>query len=170
MLIKNYGHLWERKFINLGDQKLKGHLRGYNGNISVDFREQIGVYALYDRNIVPVYVGQAGSRSANLFNRLKQHDNDHLRSRWELFSWFGFRSVTPKGKLSARNEIEKPMNLSVSYLLNEFEAILMTAVEPRFNKQGARWKEIDEYRQEIDLYMEEVTLYEINDKIEELMK
>ncbi|MEO0963192.1 MAG: GIY-YIG nuclease family protein, partial [Pseudomonadota bacterium] len=58
---------------------------------TVDFRQQRGIYVLYDGNFNIVYVGQAGAGNQDLFGRLKNHLTDHLASRWSLFSWFGVR-------------------------------------------------------------------------------
>ncbi len=56
MLIRNFGHLWERKYLNYGRPKVKGHLKGYLSPRSpeVDFREQIGIYVLFDKDLNPV--------------------------------------------------------------------------------------------------------------------
>jgi hypothetical protein len=57
-IIKNFGFLWERKYINRGRGKKAGHLYGVarGGAYDIDFRDQIGVYVLYDRNQYIVYV------------------------------------------------------------------------------------------------------------------
>lgn len=54
MLIQNYGHLWERKYINFGRAGAKGRLCGSKGRRNqpdVDFEEQIGIYILHDPNL-----------------------------------------------------------------------------------------------------------------------
>lgn len=56
-LIPNFGHFWSRSYIDFGSPGRKGHLRGYYGKRIVDFRNQVAVYILYDKNYVPVYVG-----------------------------------------------------------------------------------------------------------------
>lgn len=166
MLIKNFGHLWERRYINYGHGRARGHLRGYKvQNKPLDFREQIGVYVLYDKDFIPVYVGQAGNGNATLFTRLKQHETDHLWNRWESFSWFGFRGVTSNGTLSKHDRIDNIFKSPGSSLLNEFEAVLITALEPKLNKQGAKWKHIAEYFQEIDEYMHDITNFDIQERI-----
>ena len=56
----------------------------WNGKITVDFREQAGIYVLYAGSDIPslrvVYVGQAGRENDSLFARLREHTDDHL---WE---------------------------------------------------------------------------------------
>lgn len=68
-IIKNYGFLWERKHFFRGVGRDKGHLRGWakgNKDQLVDFKEQIGVYVLYDTNQNIVYVGQAGNQTRGI--------------------------------------------------------------------------------------------------------
>ena len=58
LAIKNFGILWERKHIYWGYSGKAGHLKGYiSNNVIVDFRYQRGVYVLYDKDMIPVYVG-----------------------------------------------------------------------------------------------------------------
>lgn len=69
MLIRNFGHFWERKYINNGGGRKPGHLRGYvSAKRQADFREQIGIYVLYDKDLLPMYVGQAGMGNASMCN------------------------------------------------------------------------------------------------------
>jgi hypothetical protein len=166
MLIKNFGHLWERKYINYGRGRVRGHLRGYlNRNQTVDFREQIGVYVLYDKDFIPVYVGQAGNGNATLLKRLNRHETDHLWNRWKSFSWFGVRGITAKGTLSKHDRINKIFSAHGSSLLNELEAILITGLEPKLNRQGARWKNVAEYFQEIDEIMDDISMFGIDERL-----
>jgi len=173
MLIRNFGHLWERKYLNYGRPRVRGHLKGYmNKAREVDFREQIGIYVLFDKDLNPVYIGQAG-KNQRLFGRLKQHDSDHLWNRWEHFSWFGFRRVNKSsGQLSLFDSLDKTFKISGTLLLNEIEGALITALEPKLNKQGARWKDVEEYYQFIDHEMEDVTTGDVldsNAKLEKLI-
>ena len=87
MLIHNFGHHWERKYINYGRPGARGHghLKGYITKQQVDFREQIGIYVLFDNNLAPVYVGQVGNGNRGLLARLNQHETDHLWNRWDHF-------------------------------------------------------------------------------------
>src|SRR5580693_3179674 len=113
MLIQNYGHLWERKYINWGRGKVKGHLKGYvTSKRKADFRDQIGIYVLFDKDLKPVYIGQVGRGSKTLFNRLNQHETDHLWNRWEHFSWFGIRRVNKNGKLSGFDKTSKTFKVT----------------------------------------------------------
>jgi hypothetical protein len=61
-LIKNWGFQWQRQYIFRGAGSNAGHLKGYaSGLAEADFREQIGVYILHNRDLRIVYVGQAGN-------------------------------------------------------------------------------------------------------------
>jgi hypothetical protein len=117
---------------------------------------------LFDKDLLPVYIGQAG-RNKRLFGRLNQHEKDHLWNRWEHFSWFGFRRVNLNGQLSLFDGLDKTFRINGTLLLNEIEGALITALEPKLNKQGARWKDVEEYFQLIDGEMEEVTLFDVMD-------
>jgi hypothetical protein len=152
-IIKNYGLRWVREKVDWGGRGIKASLRGKPASArsskSVDFREQIGIYVLYEANFVPVYVGQAGFGSADLFSRLRNHRNDHLRDRWTHFSWFGFRNVNADCTLSAKQNGDVRTSLGYAEALDEIEGILIQVLEPRLNKQGAKWQQTaDEYVQD----------------------
>jgi len=168
MLIRNYGHLWERRFVFWGNAGTKGHLWGIRtpNDVGADFREQIGIYILFDKNYTPVYVGQVGSGKQRLFLRLRQHKNDHLWNRWEYFSWFGFRRVNgANGSLSEHDKPGKIFKAKGAILLNEIEAALLVALEPKINKQGPRWKDVEEFFQYVEEEQQERSISEVLRKI-----
>lgn len=140
MLIHNYGLFWRRSDIFWGRAKVSGHLRGYPARgafRTVDFRNQQGVYCLYDDNFHLVYVGQAGANdNQRMFDRLKQHRTDALADRWQRFSWFGIRWVTKGDKLAAEAD---GAHTTAGKVLNHIEAILISASEPPHNRQGGRF-------------------------------
>ncbi|WP_375456286.1 GIY-YIG nuclease family protein [uncultured Methylobacterium sp.] len=152
-IIKNYGLRWVRDSVNWGARGRAGSLDGKLATLKssqiVDFREQIGIYVLYEPGFIPVYTGQAGVGTARLFARLKNHQNDHLRDRWDHFSWFGFRAVTEAGELSERQNPDATTSITYADALSEIEGILIEVLEPRLNKQGARWQQnAEEFVQE----------------------
>ncbi len=162
MLIRNFGHFWERKYINYGRGRHPGHLCGsMTKTRKADFREQIGIYILFDKDFTPVYIGQAGSGKNRLLSRLNQHENDHLWNRWDHFSWFGVRRVNKNGTLSKFDDITKVFKVNGSLLLNQIEGSLITALEPKLNRQGASWKGVEEYFQQVDAEMEELQLRDV---------
>jgi len=141
MLIQNYGLFWRRELIHFGAGGNAGHLKGVIARETtsepIDFRDQRGVYCLYDDTFRLVYVGQAGGKNdQRLFGRLKQHRNDYVSDRWTRFSWFGIRRVLKSGDLSAETEAAHP---ETSEVLNQIEAILIAASEPVHNRQGGRF-------------------------------
>lgn len=172
MLIQNYGHLWERRYVHWGRGSNRGHMHGYRtpSDDGADFRDQIGIYILFDKNYAPVYIGQAGSGEQRLFHRLKQHQKDHLWNRWEYFSWFGFRRVNGNGKLSERDTPNKVFRADGAALLNEMEAALLVALEPKLNKQGPRWKDVEEFFQYVEDDLQERSISEAIHQIEDLKK
>ena len=181
MIIKNFGQFWERNSIQWGrpGPTQRGHLKGYlrARGPKVDFRDQIGVYVLYDAGLAPVYVGQAGNGNKRLLARLNDHETDHLWNRWQHFSWFGFRGVNSTNHaLTDKDKITKTFKEKGSSLIDQLEGILIAAMEPKLNKQGAKWSGADEYFQHIDDEMERPTpqylatrLETVEDKIDKLI-
>jgi hypothetical protein len=142
VLISNIGLFWREDYVFWGAGSQAGKLLGVDarnvtGNV-VDFRNQIGIYALYaDYDLV--YVGQVGAGNQRLMARLKQHRKDDLANRWNRFSWFGTRPITPTGdRLRAERGRFHPTLLAV---LNHIEGILIHVAEPALNGQGGRFGE-----------------------------
>lgn len=139
--------MWRRDFVFWGAGSNRGALLGRRSGKKIDFREQIGVYVLYDETRRPVYVGQAGQGNARLFRRLRAHRRDALAERWQYFSWFGLLAINESGRLSVWDAPSKRVSGTIKTTLNEIEGVLIAATEPAFNKQGARFKGIARYRQ-----------------------
>lgn len=143
-IIKNFGLRWVRERVEWGAGgnagSLMGKAVGAKRSVSIDFRNQIGIYVLFEAGFDPVYIGQAGFGNADLFDRLKHHKKDHLRDRWTHFSWFGFRAVNADGSLSAKNRPTARTSITYVAALDEVEGVLIHVLEPRLNKQGAKWK------------------------------
>jgi hypothetical protein len=113
-----------------------------------DFRDQAGVYVLYDDNFRLVYIGQAGAGNQYLFSRLKHHKKDALADRWTRFSWFGIRWVRKNGRLALG---ASQRFIKSGDILNHIEAILISAAEPPHNRQGGRFgEEVEQYLQYLD--------------------
>jgi hypothetical protein len=173
-IIKNFGFLWERKFIyrGTGGDGNAGHLKGTaKGLPTADFREQIGVYVLYDRNQQIVYVGQAGNGNATLFTRLRNHMDGNLWNRWEYFSWVGFRDVNANGSISEKQSVDSGVSgFKYSDALNEIEGILIEIIEPKLNKQGGKLKEATEYFQYVDEKNQDVTNQDLHQALDRIEK
>lgn len=149
MLFQNYGLFWHVDRVKWGKPGAAGTLLGYRTNSEgeIDFRNQRGVYVLYDDNFELLYVGQAGYGYKRLYDRLHTHRYDHLGERWSRFSWFGIDPV--QGRKGARELIEqgdlKPP--SINDILNHMEAILIASAEPRLNLQSGRFGDAEYYYQ-----------------------
>lgn len=162
MLIRNYGIFWERKYFERGKVgrgsnfgQLLGKERYAKKNKYVDFREQIGIYALYDSLFNLVYVGQIGK--GGLYNRLVEHQGDHLSPRWIYFSWFGLRYVKKNGELSMK-AVSK--NVKIATALNHLEAVSVAVSEPKLNLQRGRFGDkCNQYLQVIEKDDKQVEKY-----------
>lgn len=164
LAIQNYGHLWARDLIFWGWQKVDGHLDGSRGNKIGHFRNQIGVYVLYNPDLHPIYVGQAGYGEQSkryLFQRLKDHTESRTRDHWKFFSWFGMRAVTGNGTLS---KFHKPStglySKTIRHGLDEIEAVLIEVLNPRSNRRGPNWGSVKRYEQVIDERLVDVDSYD----------
>lgn len=147
-VIKNFGIHWQKDDVFWGSGSVPGHLigKGKNGR-EVDFREQVGVYILCDRDFQPLYVGQAGKGGSALLNRLRYHRGSQHWNRWDYFSWFGFRGINKDNTLRVGDGALKKYGGSGIRFLDEIEGVLIQAMEPRFNRQGPRWKGVEEFEQ-----------------------
>ena len=150
-VIKNFGFMWERDKVQWGSAgrggggSLDGIMVG-NKKRKVDFTGQMGIYVLYDRFEQPVQIGQ----SRDIMRRLRQHRKDHLRNRWTYFSWFRFYQVAASGQLSVKDKAELLKRVvTLGEGLNEIEAVLIQVLEPRLNRRGSNWQDVEEYLQAV---------------------
>lgn len=174
-IIKTFGHYWNRQHISWGGPGQSGHLKGIKADeksFMADFREQIAVYILFGPGREAVYLGQTGGQGKKrLFHRLKDHTKDHLRDRWEWFSWIGLRQTNGDGTLSDNQTFNSKPNLNTNgAALNEIESILLQILEPRLNKQGPAWRKlwVEEYLQFVA--DEENALTHISTRLEAIEK
>ena len=141
-----YGLYWERDKVEWDVSGQKVELFGQQNQAAtrVNFADQQGVYLLYQMQMV-TYVGRTVAESNGLFYRLKSHVRNPRRSgRWDRFSWFGVRSVSPEGEL-----LSAPPSLSTDLLITILEAVLIETFLPPFNdKSGDLMGEL--YEQVID--------------------
>jgi hypothetical protein len=166
-VIKNYGLMWSQDAVFWGRGGRRGTLAGQRKGQIIDFREQIGVYVLYDEGRHPIYVGQAGQGNARLFKRLRSHRVDHLADRWRYFSWFGLLTVNKNKQLSGWDDKGKRVTGTIGSLLDEIEGVLIAATEPPFNKQGAKFRGIKRYQQ-LRHVEEAVSSNELRDLVQDL--
>ena len=156
LAIANYGRFWRRDKIHWGGGNSNpGHLKGRlktGKKTIVEFREQIGIYVLFDEQKRPVYVGQAGVAESRLFKRLVAHRSDHLRDRWIYFSWFGLRRKNTRedALTDHQDPTTKIPKGTLKDALHEIEAVLISVVEPSLNKRNSNWRGSTEYLQFFD--------------------
>lgn len=104
----------------------------------INFAKQHAVYLLHHYREI-VYVGQTVGPKASLAARLREHTRSPpLHSRWNRFSWFGFRKVIHHDSGGELGEAHLPIGFTVRDLMSIVEAILIEAVEPRNNRQGGK--------------------------------
>ena len=164
--IQNFGLLWEKKYICVGWKTVPGHLKGWRERRKreADFRGQAGVYILYDKDMIPVYVGQAGRGNNTLITRLRNHFDDHIWNRWVYFSWFGLKKVNKDGSLSNKYDNSN----SITEVLNDIEGVLILGIEPKLNKQGPTFNGAEQWWQVIDERVVEVNSYHLMQEINSL--
>ena len=170
-VIQSYGLFWREADVYWGAGSQKGQLLGVPAKQltsgPIDFREQIGVYVLYDGHQM-VYVGQSGSKDRRLLSRLRRHRKDALAGRWDAFSWFGMRGVLKNGSLS---NVNQKAGSPLAKSLDLMEAILIAAAEPALNRQGGRFgKNAVRYIQQRDERLgrtQEQMIQELWDKLEQ---
>ena len=162
-MIWNYGLHWHVDRVWWGRPNKPGVLYGATTRNAleenvVDFREQIGIYALY-ADYELVYVGQAGTGNfATLFARLRDHRSDHLSERWNRFSWFCALYVNNQNKFEERNTVlgeftgkynDGDVQTLITSYMNIVEAVSIAISEPRLNLRRGRWnyEQVTQYYQ-----------------------
>ena len=138
-LIKTYGLRWHASRVQWSgrnkDVGLWGVPAKQRRSKPTNFADQIAIYVLYDGEI-PIYVGQSGAGNNRLMGRLKHHRADRLADRWDRFSWFGLCRVQANGVIDPQATIEQ---MRTPEILNQIEAVIVEAVEPRLNRQGGQF-------------------------------
>lgn len=156
-MIKTYGLFWKPENVFWGRPKAPGGLlgkkHGNSKNSLVDFREQIGVYVLYQQFQV-VYVGMA--EQTPMLPRIRSHLSDLLQDRWDRFSWFGLLEPleepdTPVhfSEERARSLASSPSSLSLTprEIIQHLEGRAIVAFETPLNRQGPSFGGAERYVQ-----------------------
>ena len=121
------GMYWERDLVSwTGKPAILGSEQP--SAASVNMTEQTGIYLLHDFRDT-VYVGRA--TESTLGPRLSAHTRDRLKTRWNRFSWFGFRPVEENGTLGPI-----PGTYDLRDVVVAMEALLIEALEPPQNRKG----------------------------------
>ena len=169
LLFNNYGLFWKRSCVHWHGTKgnpgnLLGRIATSKKTSPVNFRDQRGVYFLYDSSFKLVYVGQAGSGSNRLHARLKNHHLEGFADRWEYFSWFGTRRVNKNGSLSVAKQSSHP---TIATVLDQLEGMVIETAQTPLNRQGGKLAKAEQYVQYIDTENLWINQREILDHIHE---
>lgn len=125
--MRAFGILWRRDWVDLPRKRLEG--RQLSGSDTFDFADQDGIYVLYDRDRA-IYVGRM--TKGGLFGRLKAHTTGRFATRWDRFSWFGFREPSDDGTL---RPIESAFGIEA--VIEAMEAVLIETLElPQNRRRG----------------------------------
>jgi hypothetical protein len=177
--VRFYGQYWSKSLVDWKTETLLGCPDGWigRGKIAADqdraefqmnFWGQKGVYILYESNLTPVYVGQAGLERANspdggggsLGARLSRHYYGGYRNGWSLFSWFGFletkqlklREAGQAARMNPSWKFGAGASPSLNEILASFEAVLIEGFTPRLNSRGgdlgSAWY-VDQYERDL---------------------
>lgn len=167
MLFHSYGMFWERDDVlwqpgagtSDGFRLLGRCKKNLPGLRVADFRKQTGVYILYD-DWGPYYVGL--TKKQGIGDRLKDHVLDDHTSRWNRFSWFGFRSVTARKGPNGINLLGvMPKNLLTDSdkTIGDIEALLINVLNAKGNTQAMKFARADKWEQvpyDDDSYLKKV--------------
>lgn len=168
MKITSYGLFWRENEIywspgkgNRNSFRLLGRIGANKGKLRVaDFRHQQGIYILYDQ-YGPSYVGL--TREQGLGKRLKDHLTDHLKARWDRFSWFGFKPLGASlgdGVLALADLPEDEFSENTRTTIGDLEALLIRAIGPKRNTAWMNFQDAQEWsqvkREEMDKYLPRV--------------
>ena len=96
----------------------------------IDFREQQGVFILYDGCDV-VFVDHALWRGLGV--RLWEHTHDALADRWDSFSWFGLLPMEASGELG-----DLPETYDSAVVASSLVRVLVEALEPKLAHSRSR--------------------------------
>lgn len=155
MKVTSYGLFWRESEIdwNPGQGyrnsfRLLGRIGANRGTIKIaDFRFQQGIYILYDE-YGPSYVGL--TRSQGLGKRLKDHLEDHMKGKWDRFSWFGFNTIgVSNDETGILNLIQPSENLTddTNTTIGDLEALLIRAIGPKRNTAYPNFLGAEEWTQ-----------------------
>lgn len=166
MRVRAYGLFWEaNEVIWHPGGGVKWHLLGRRGQKLpglrvVDFREQKGIYILYNHHGA-YYVGL--TRDGDLGTRLKQHTVDKHAGRWTRFSWFGFRKILGRRDahgLRTLGALPKVANTNMHETIGDVEALLIKVLGARGNTANMKFQDAYPWtqvrRDETDAYFEKI--------------
>ena len=135
-IIRAYGRKWNKVKFKQNNYKMLGKLANGRRPSQVDLSLERGVYVLYNGYEI-VYVGQTTNPIAA---RIKAHIKTN--EKWDSFSWYGIDAIE-NGQICK----EKVLTITPNALIDAFEAVMIMATDPRFNKQRGNNVRGQEYQQ-----------------------
>ncbi|MDO5605364.1 MAG: hypothetical protein Q4G25_09425 [Paracoccus sp. (in: a-proteobacteria)] len=155
MQVTSYGLFWRADEIewfpgqgSRNEFRLLGRIGKNRPGLRVaDFRYQQGIYILFDL-YGPAYVGLA--KGERLGARLRDHQQDRLRDKWDRFSWFGFNPVgaTPdKDGVLPLNSPRRDVTDDTSTTIGDLEALLIAAMGAKLNRNKMRFDKAEKWEQ-----------------------
>jgi hypothetical protein len=143
-LITAYGRFWDRDLWLKNKYALYGTSTLTKNAACVDFSKHYGLYLLH-KGYQVIYVGQAAKQSLSV--RLANHHVDHLRNRWDSFSWFSLKDIEGTQDVGAN----ATRSLNVLKIIDTLEALLIETLGPERNKKdgngfgGKEFEQITEF-------------------------
>lgn len=156
-MIAAYGLHWFVSAFEASGYRLLGETQDHR---VADFREQNGLYVLYEPRLGsathnhPTIRNIGIATKGTLSARLKHHRlEDHHAGRWDAFSWFGFReAVSNPGCdgwcwLKAVDNADTMPSMKPKHVIAELEALLVYIEEESDNRKQPKFRSAEEWRQ-----------------------
>ena len=128
-LVTSYGLKWDR--VKTKWPHLLGERRAGRKKLTADFRNQMGLYILYQDDD-PQYVGIAD----RLGERIGAHRGDHLSKKWNRFSWFGSKFLLTGADSVDFDEPRGAIGVRQKRMWHDFEAVIFHAFRFRIAPAG----------------------------------
>lgn len=124
---------------------------------------------MYDHDHSLVYFGKVDyGKGRSLYQRLKEHTNDHLSKRWTQFSWFGTTAIKKDNTL--RQNGKQTCQGPTKAFLDQLEAVVIAISNPPTNRRNGSFKGAKEYHQVRDDVVGKSIEEMIRELHEEIMK
>lgn len=133
--------------------RMLGRIGERRGTVKLtDFREQRGIYVLYD-DYGPYYVGLA--RDQDIGSRLRAHTRNRHKDNWDRFSWFGFRRVlggTYEDGTQRLGKVPERLLTESRWTIGDIEALMIQALgtQHKGNRMTMRFAAADQWHQVMD--------------------
>ena len=152
-IVNSYGIHWSVDAVDWGGHKwrLEGEAKIKGQTHICNFREDVGIYALYEgRDLMYVGLAHGTPLGQELYNR----QGSRFAGRWDAFSWFGLgnrqndieRKNTDKKKYKTV-KAPKSRILQPGALIKDLEALMIMLTNPPLNRRHESFKKAVEFEQ-----------------------